>query len=160
MSCADKEQYKKLVDILSTAKSRIEDVVNGLEPRSHLEEPLEDMTFFLENNPEIQKHFVASLGHITHLDAQLLDKANTSSGLISADKFRFGWRVFVSALDDFDDEAREGEEEAERTAFKKEGYSENFIKLYFMTRRLGCTFLCLDCDGEIYHGLDTYEWDE
>lgn len=148
MSCADKEQYKILIDLLSVAKSRMEDVVNGLEPRSHLEDPLEDITFFLEGEPEIQHHFVVSMSHITHSDYQLLQKASYKSPNISADEYPYGWRVYVSP------EVDEGELEA----LRKEGYSENFCRIYYKTKQLGCLFLCLDDDGTEYSAWETFEW--
>lgn len=172
MSCADKEQYKKLVDLLGVAKSRMEDVVNGLEPRSYLEDPVENITSFLEEDtnslpelvppdnkvePEIQRHFVASMSHITHSDYQLLQKANFKSANISADEFPYGWRIYVQPRE-YDEDIKDSQWDLEKACLMEEGYSENFCTLYFRARELECTFLCLDCDGTEYPDLEMYEW--
>lgn len=140
-------QCDKAIELLHIARSRMEDVINGLEPKSHLDEITNDIHELLDVC--IEKQLVVSTAHIQSSDAVLLKKASNVSAIISADEFPFGWHIYVSDND--------LNEEEEKVVLKKEGYSDEFCHLYFMTRRCECTFLCLDCDAKTYDWLPTFD---
>ena len=120
----------------------------------------------------IESVFVVSTGHITKKDNDLLmrlgndqlmemyeadEKAesNTSLEIIPGikknlttpcyivDRFRYGFYVRVP------DEEEESDE-----------YSEAFQSLIKIARQKGCTSLKLDCGGEIFEDLETFNWEK
>ena len=90
-------QCKKAIDLLHRARSRMEDVMTGMETRDHLDEIVDAIHELVDVN--IEKHLVVSLDHIQSSDMALLKKASDISAIISADEFPFGWRVYVSDND-------------------------------------------------------------
>lgn len=100
-------------------------------------------------NPEIQKSFVVWIGHVPKSDIDLLEKANESSGVISADEYQFGWRIYISLRKDC--------VEDDDKSIKREGYSEAFQNLVKLTRQLECSWLVLDEDGMEYD-LPRFDW--
>ena len=102
-------------------------------------------THALIEKPEIQKAWIASTGHITKKDSELLDNENE---LPYANQFYGGWRVLADNADEnFIKELRDL------------GFSEHFCLLLAITKEMGCCWLELDRDGPLYDkALPVFEW--
>ena len=92
---------------------------------------------------EIQKVFVASLEHVTRSDREELTTAYPGWAVIQYDT---GFYIYLKEESEWD-EVEDFDE-----------YSYAFRKLVALARHLGCTHLRLDEDGEVYEGLETFNW--
>jgi len=95
---------------------------------------------------EIQKVLVASTGHISREDSELLktDSDSLSSECMLINEFEHGFTIFIS------DEKNEDSPDWK--------YSDALKKLIKLARELDCRYLKLDCDGLLYDDLEQFEW--
>jgi hypothetical protein len=93
--------------------------------------------------PLIRPVLNASTAHITKKDDDLLKREDNP---LSPYRYEFGYFIHV------------GEDLGERKAALEYGHSETLLDLVDEARDRGCHYLQLDCDGEEYPELPTYEW--
>lgn len=100
------------------------------------------------SNFEITKNFVASTGHVTEKDMNLLVRSGVNDPMCAYD-------LPYGALVALGDPAEREERCREALAY---GYSVAFIGLVKLAGEQGCGYLLLDQDGPIYDGLPTFDW--
>lgn len=89
---------------------------------------------------EINKMLTVSTGHISKETAELLDKDNIY-GLVVYQKDEYGWFIFLSEEDDY-----------------YAGIPDELLKLIKFAKDLGCSWLCLDRDGDVLEYLEVFDW--
>jgi hypothetical protein len=98
---------------------------------------------------EIERNLVVSTGHISQEDDVLLtDEAETNlTPDLVVYKYEYGYLIYIS---DPLDELIEGR--------IKKNYTEAFVNLLKLAKEQKCSYLKLDCDGQIYDNLPTFDW--
>jgi hypothetical protein len=101
--------------------------------------------------PNIEKHLVISTGHITLKDSELLAKeVSAVNPLLIVYGYEYGWTVLVKY-----DKAIPIRLVTNLT---NEGYSKEFINLFYVAQELDCKFIDLDSDGDEYSELPVFDW--
>lgn len=89
---------------------------------------------------EISKMTTVSTGHISKETADLLENDNIYE-LIVYQKDEYGWFIFLSEKDDY-----------------YVSIPDELLKLIKFAKDLGCSWLCLDRDGDILEYLEVFDW--
>ena len=89
---------------------------------------------------EISKMITVSTGHISKETAELLENDNIY-GLIVYQKDEYGWFIFLSEEDDY-----------------YVSIPDELLKLIKFAKDLGCSWLCLDRDGDVLEYLEVFDW--
>ena len=89
--------------------------------------------------PRVDKIMDVNSGHMTEDDDRIL-KSKDCRAIVY--KYCEGFFVYVGLPED--------------DAFA--GFSKEFQTIIKEARRLGCKFVCFDCDGEIYEELPKFDW--
>jgi hypothetical protein len=104
--------------------------------------------------PVIIKCLDASTGHISYDDSVLLDiAADEDPGLPIVYKYDYGYFVYTYPSIEDDIEFAEI-----LHSYEKRGFSKEFLNILKYARSLGCKYLQLDADGEIYNDFPMCEW--
>jgi len=97
---------------------------------------------------EINSELVLSTEHISRRDNELLNDACIE---LPRDDYEYGWRIWAMSS------SREQWPE-DRARLLGHGFSESFLILLDLARRLDCKWLTLDMDGNRHENLKQFEW--
>jgi len=109
-------------------------------------------TYSLKSNPYLVKVLDISTGHITKKDSMLLTRDDCPA---TAYEYEYGYFVFVDVSDP---DLRKMSLKGELKAYKKYGFSENFLNIFKKANKLNCKYIQFDADGTEYSDLPVVEW--
>ena len=95
---------------------------------------------------EISKMLTISTAHISTETAAKLDltqEVNGDIGIVYFNKGDYGWFIWLSD-DDF--------------YYEDKKIPSDLLDVMKFAKNNGCSWLCLDCDGEILNCLKTFDW--
>jgi len=103
----------------------------------------------MEHKYEIEKSMVFSTAHITKDDNEKLEVEATtnSTPILVVYRYEYGFLIFVHP------DKEDGEFE-----LIKEHYSQELFDLVKLAHDNKCTYLKLDCDGQEFKHLKTFDW--
>ena len=95
---------------------------------------------------EIEKHMVFSTAHITEGDSETLEFEATTNTVpvLGVYRYEYGFYIYISPEKEDD--------------MILEHYSKHFLNLIKIAEKHDCKYLKLDCDGQIFNNLKTFDW--
>lgn len=99
----------------------------------------------MDQNLEITKMLTISTAHISEESSEYLE--NVHDKLVVYDKGDYGWMIVI------DDNIKDF-----CNTIGNSNIPSDIISCMIFARECGCDWLCLDCDGMVIDGLETYSW--